>query len=681
MKMNHNLHVLHWFYYLCFFCVLILFLVCCQDCNPFHPSDLPPEATLTLDKTSVNKGDSVNAKVGGIAKSLKDLIKDANSKTTKFIVSYHLDIDYNEDGIIDKMIDQETPIDTNERLDSAGKTQFSAMVIDSAGLTSKIKSLEVIVNDIPGNHVPLAKLNANPLSLKQGESSQISLTGTDEDNDAIIKYKIWGDFNLDGTVNNDEIIEQTSPISSSKQFNNPGTVEVHGEVTDEHGAVGTSSANISVNPSGTNKLPQVDLTGVDANVLDGKQKIIILPQPTDEDTPGVIPYTNAEIIDGSNYIENISINSGTRELEIKAKPVSQNQNYKIKLSFGTDGTNKNTANLEGVIENLCNVQGRIESNGDSAGVGKSGDVIGYIPTFNEYGQFIGVDEKIIDETHTSNGSFNVQASKPATDLLVRARFDESGNLDGDNKSYVRSIILDATKDYSNIVLTCEPSPNPVTLPVTKQQFADWIGGMDELMNWDLTTIEGIEILYKHPEPSKGEFTTTMQDAIAERVKASNGAEAFFDNKISLDSKIQVDNESTTNFHYYYNIAGFSAYPNWIVIVPVYNLTDISGYPCQGLTGVQYLNNNSNLGIINGSVIRLNATTMRTDVPLLKRVSMHELNHAILSPSGEGNSIVNPYSVMGNKIDAGSADLKKAHIVYNGRYDRMEEYRKILGLEF
>jgi len=37
--------------------------------------------------------------------------------------------------------------------------------------------------------------------------------------------------------------------------------------------------------------------------------------------------------------------------------------------------------------------------------------------------------------------------------------------------------------------------------------------------------------------------------------------------------------------------------------------------------------------------------------------------------------------MGNKTDAGSADLKKAHMVYNGRYDRMEEYKRILGLEF
>jgi len=97
--------------------------------------------------------------------------------------------------------------------------------------------------------------------------------------------------------------------------------------------------------------------------------------------------------------------------------------------------------------------------------------------------------------------------------------------------------------------------------------------------------------------------------IAERVKASDGFEAFFDNKISLDEKLQVDNESTTNFHYNYYNGYITSKCNWIVIVPVYNLTDISGYPCKGLTGVQYLNNNPHLGILNGAVIRLNTATM------------------------------------------------------------------------
>lgn len=43
---------------------------------------------------------------------------------------------------------------------------------------------------------------------------------------------------------------------------------------------------------------------------------------------------------------------------------------------------------------------------------------------------------------------------------------------------------------------------------------------------------------------------------------------------------------------------------------------------------------------------------------LKRVNMHELNHAILTDYGEKNYIVNPYSVEGNRLDAGPSDIKK-----------------------
>jgi hypothetical protein len=460
-----------------------------------------------------------------------------------------------------------------------------------------------------------------------------------------------------------------------QQQNNVGTAKVYGEVKDSKGAIDTKNLNILVSEIPVNKLPEVNLTGVDFSLLDGKQKTINLPEPTDEDTPGTIPYTNAEIIQGNENIESISLNPATRELTIKAKAVSQNQNYKIRLSFGTDNQNKNTAELESIIQNLCNIRGRIESNSDLEGVGKPGEVKGYEVLSQNYGN-ITTGEILIPETRTENGNFEIQASKPTTTLLLRARFDEPGNLDRDNKSYVRNITFDASKDYDNVIMTCETSPN---FPVTKAQFAQWIGNR-QLRRWDLTTLEGIEILHKHPDPSKGEFSATMKEAIAERIRASNGAEALFNNKISLDEKLQIDDENTTNFHYYYN-GIIDSHPNWIVIVPVYDLRDVNLYPCKGLTGVQFLNNNPSLYIINGAVIELDTMTMWNDVPLLKRVSMHELNHSILTPSGEGNPIVNPYSVMGNMLNAGQADIKKANMVYNGRYNLGEQYLQILGLEF
>jgi len=551
--------------------------------------------------TSVTKGANVNVKLQGTAKSLKNL-KDANAKSEKFIVSYHLDIDYDNDGTIDKTIEQQSSIEVNEQLNHVGKATFSGMVTDSKGLTSEVKRVEVLVNDAPvGNHAPSCILTSEKSSLKKGESSLISIDGTDEDGKSdIVNYKIKIDYDNNGVI--DKQLEDSVPFSTTEQFNNTGTAKIYGEVKDSKGSTDTKVLEILVSETPVNKLPQVNLTGVDFSLLDGKQKTITLPEPTDEDTPGTIPYTNAEIIQGNENIESISLNPATRELTIKAKAVSQNQNYKIRLSFGTDSQNKNTAELESIIQNLCNIRGRIESNSDVEGVGKPGEVKGYEVLSQVY-DTITTGEILIPETRTSNGNFEVQASKPTTTLLLRARFDEPGNLDGDNKSYVRNMTFDASKDYDNVIMTCETSPN---FPITKQQYFEWIyyyAGGSRLIKWDLTTLEGIEILYQHPEgTSKGYFSTEMREAIAERVKASNGFEALFNNKISLDEKLQIDDENTTNFHYYYN-GIIDSHPNWIVIVPVYDLRDISLYPCKGLTGVQYLNNNSLLGIINGAVIR------------------------------------------------------------------------------
>lgn len=552
------------------------------------------------------------------------------------------------------------------------------MVTDSRGQTSPVTRLEVLVQE-SDNYVPSCILTSDRTSLKQGECAVLSIDGTDEDGKSdIVNYTITIDYDSNGVI--DRQLENSAPFSTTEQFDSVGTAKVYGAVRDSKGAIDTKVLEIIVHEIPVNKVPEVNFEGVDFSLLDGKQKTIHLPEPTDEDTPGTIPYTNVEIIQGNENIESISLNPATRELTIKANAVSQNQNYRIRVSFGTDNQNRNTAELESIIQNLCNIRGRIESNSDLEGVGKPGEVKGY-EVINQVYDRVTTGEILIPETRTENGNFEVQASKPTTTLLLRARFDEPGNLDGDNKSYVRNITFDASKDYDNVIMTCEINPN---FPVTKQQYFEWLyyyAGGNVLMSWDLATIEGIEILHKHPDPSKGEFSATMKEAIAERIRASNGAEALFNNKISLDEKLQIDDENTANFHYEYYNGYVTSKDNWIVIVPVYDLRDVNLYPSKGLARVQYLNNNPNLYIINGAVIRLDTMTMRNNMTVLKGVSMHELNHAILTPFGEGNSTVNPYSVEGNMLNAGPADIKKANIVYNGRYKAKEFYKNILGLEF
>jgi len=111
---------------------------------------------------------------------------------------------------------------------------------------------------------------------------------------------------------------------------------VYGEASDDKGNVGRNNVDVNVGNVPVNKLPHIDLSAVDKSLIDGKEKTITLPEPTDEDTPGTIPYTKVEVIEGNAYLDSISLNPATKELSIKAKAVSQNQNYTLRLSFGTD---------------------------------------------------------------------------------------------------------------------------------------------------------------------------------------------------------------------------------------------------------------------------------------------------------------------------------------------------------
>jgi hypothetical protein len=84
------------------------------------------------------------------------------------LLVYHLDIDYDNNGTIDKTIEQQNPIDVNEQLNYAGKAKFYGIVTDNRGLTSDVKSLEVLVSETPlTNHTPSCILTSEKSSLKK----------------------------------------------------------------------------------------------------------------------------------------------------------------------------------------------------------------------------------------------------------------------------------------------------------------------------------------------------------------------------------------------------------------------------------------------------------------------------------------------------------------------------------
>jgi len=525
---------------------------------------------------------------------------------------------------------------------------------------------------------PVAGISSNKSSTEKGGSVNIKTTGTAKNGKSIISYGLESDYNGNGIVDGpDETITQDNPFDINPQLNYAGTAKFYSFCTDDAGLTSDKAKlEILVTEPTTTTIPQQQLPTADFSeferdfkLVDGQQKEYTLPVPLDSN--GVeVPYKAVRVVSGNEYINSIGIDIPTRKLTAKPKPISQETSCQLEFDFGTTESGTATYSTSIIpIDNLCNIEGQIESNWDAEGVTKPGEVKGFAEGDRT--------KKVIDYT-APDGRFNVQANAPATNLTLKGRFTEPSGT-----TFVCQSVFDATKDYTGIKLIGEPWSNFCT----KLDFLDWCNytSMDgHIEGWDLPKFEGVELVYQHPAGNKGIFNSTNRRIVKETLIASDGGEAFFNNKISLDNKVQEDDASTTNFHYLYNGYGFSALPNWIVIISVDGLVDASGESCAGLTSVGYLNNNRGTHTINRALIMLDSNRLSPNgltPDYLKKILLHEFKHAADSPGGEGTGLVNPYSVMSqNLTQAGLADIDKAKLTY-GRYPFGTPFNDVLQSGF
>jgi hypothetical protein len=424
-------------------------IVSCQDCNPFPPSDLPPEAVLTANKTSVNKGESVNVKLNGNARSLKNL-KDANAKSDNFIISYHLDIDYDNNGTIDKTIEQQNPIDVNEQLNYAGKAKFYGIVTDNRGLTSDVKSLEVLVSETPlTNHTPSCILTSEKSSLKKGENTLISIDGTDEDGKSdIVNYKIKIDYDNNGVI--DKQLENSTPFSTAEQFDIVGTAKVYGEVKDSKGAIDTKNLNILVSEIPENHSPIAELNANPISLKEGGFSKLEL-KGRDED---------GDIITKYNLWADFNLNGKLDEDENieQSNPISLlkqfNKAGKVRIygkvidSKGAEGTtNLEISVLESIgptinlITNWDNLRKGEELNIKLNGTKGDGDIIKYILDFDEGND--GIFEKRVE----NNTPLDInQRFYDSNCVFIKGKIIDSNGKE-DNKSLLLGLIEDLRIDF------------------------------------------------------------------------------------------------------------------------------------------------------------------------------------------------------------------------------------------
>ena len=233
------------------------------------------------------------------------------------------------------------------------------------------------------NHPPVANLSVNPESGYAPLTTNISLTGTDEDGNAITAYKVMIDLGDDGTM--DETISQSTPINVSRIFSNVGDVRIYGQCTDSNGlnsdrknieAIVSKlnenklpTANLSVNPtSGQYPLTtNISLTGTDSDgtVIGYKVEIDVggdgkIEETINQSTPINVSRTfddvenvtiSGTITDNQGGETKKSVSVNALERNDLAGNISFANSYKVGDNFTFSGTVQNSTSGDIIIDN------------------------------------------------------------------------------------------------------------------------------------------------------------------------------------------------------------------------------------------------------------------------------------------------------------------------------------------
>ena len=615
-------------------------------CEPIVPTtNYAPKESISSSQPSTKVGTPIYLNADGT---------DENGIANHLIV-----LDNNNNWIIDagdlELTKQDSPIKNYSWTPTkAGTYSFIAQGTDN--LDSSLKGtarLEIVVSDNvinpPVNYAPVASISANPASIKIGESVSLALNGTDENgNEDIVEYKIGLDKNNDNNISSDEeLIKQAFPITNySWTSNQTGTFKLIGQCTDKTGLNDNKEANITISPS---NLPNVTLTTTD--LIDGRTSIITLPSPTDDDTSGIIPYISAEILGG-----NVTPTLNGNQLTLQPNSVSQNTPYQVRLTFGSEAGGINTANLEGVVVNLCDVSGFLQNNETDSN--QAGTIKLYDGTTS------------LSSIPTTDGNFNFQVNSPALEIKLQAQDNNGG--------YIRTITLDGTKDYSNLIVRAVPKPNfgdPATIKADFREFMRKINETyDGIKKWNLSQFQGIEILYQNHYDSDltNHFTSEKQNIIANLIKDSNEVEKLVNGK-SLDEYIQIDGVGNippagkeTHFKNSDN------WQNWILVMPNTKATTYAGVTGFNITAG---------GIINGGLIQLVPSYVSIGNP----VTVHEFAHIFIDVGGHASGNIISYTITASDgltcTSPGPADEKAAKLIYENTYLPKENLDDILGMNW
>ena len=307
-------------------------------------------------------------------------------------------------------------------------------------------------------------------------------------------------------------------------------------------------------------------------------------------------------------------------------------------------------------------------------------------------------------TAASNGAFSMSFSHSGNfDLQARLK---QGTAD---KSYVRTIPTSSTSTLTGLTIRAVPytdlsetqtvsaTDTIVSIPEFKSFMEDvnqsfvfasgqgtrsgcTTAGCKGPIRWNLDNFNGVEILRENPTTNTGNFDTTKQNYIENKIKASDDVALLFDRRTVTVQKDATRTAQDANKKY--TVSGSTITPDtgWIVVVPVRD----PGYSGEATGG-----DSDNDGYFDGFTINLKSNSnIYADA---FRIITHEFAHTTLYPGGDvamghTSRLVNDHSITSGLAVSGRTactkpctfDKKAAKLIYESTFAVGTPYSEILG---
>ena len=557
------------------------------------------------------------------------------------------------------------------------------------------------INPIPDktDSAPTVTMSSPNLTMKVGESVPIKFVWEDKDgNGDITNYNFWLDKNGNNNMDaGEELLTQSTPFTDyTFTPTSAGNFKFMAEDIDKEGLTGKANLEITVSDNVT---PPIE-PPINPPVNNAPTITSIPITPVNENGPYSYQVTvNNPEGDKLTYslptkLVWLSIDANTGLISGKITTISEDTIYPVEIDV-SDGTNTTKQNFNLIVKNLLDITGNIESNEDYPNYSaKPGEVKIYnyddVATYDSLNNFIGYNftskTPLIDQDVSSGNFSQIQLPKVVSKAVLRAKLNPD--------SYIRTITLDGTKDYTsqnNNSLTDKIRVVPYPTLYSKENFKEFMREInisqtpDEygkefgLRRWNLDNLVGIEILKYNPwtNNSNDVFTDPQQQAIADKIKNSSDIPLFINSKKNLGSIIQPDTKDNQDSNNHYDSSG-NPNSGWIIVVPENNLTDMYNNTIAGKTS-DYSTDYLRDGIIKRSKIEI-----RPEHAGDAKMS-HEFGHAFIAPNGEAsNPLFSKYTIMdpnGTIPLPADADIKAGKIIYEDTYLPREKLDDILGLNW